>query len=218
MNIVFDLDGTLIHSAPDIHAAANRMLAGEGAAPLDMATLTSFIGNGIPKLVERAMRAREIPPTEHARLTQVMLDHYAENPATLTRLYPGIATLLPALKQANHKLGICTNKPEAPTRQILDLLGIADLFDVIIGGDSLGVKKPDPAPLQATFMGLGQDTPLYVGDSEVDAETAQRAEIPFALFTQGYRKVAVDDLTHAYRFDSFHDLAAIVAKHGQAAC
>lgn len=213
MNIVFDLDGTLIDSAPDIHAAANKMLADVGAAQLDMPTLISFIGNGIPKLVERAMRARDVPASDHARLTQSMLDHYAKDPATLTTLYDGINTLLPALKQSGHKLGICTNKPEAPTRQILDLLGITDLFDVIIGGDTLTVKKPDPAPLHAAFNALGEGTQLYVGDSEVDAETSERAAVPFALFTEGYRKVAVGDLTHAYTFATFKDFAAIVAKH-----
>lgn len=213
MNIVFDLDGTLIDSAPDIHAAANKMLTGIGAAPLDMPTLISFIGNGIPTLVERAMKARNIAPSEHARLTQSMLDHYAKDPATLTTLYDGIETLLPALKQAGHRLGICTNKPEAPTRQILDILGITDLFDVIIGGDTLAVKKPDPAPLHAAFKALGDEAKLYVGDSEVDAETSERAGVPFALFTEGYRKVAIADLTHAYTFATFRDFAEIVAKH-----
>lgn len=213
MNIVFDLDGTLIDSAPDIHAAANLMLAGEGAASLDLKTVTSFIGNGLPKLVERAMRARGIAMSEHARLDKVMLDFYDRDPATLTRLYPGLDSLLPGLKAAGHRLGVCTNKPEAPTRTILDVFGITELFDVIIGGDTLPVKKPDPAPLKAAFEALGEGARLYVGDSEVDAECAERAGVPIALFTEGYRKVPVDELTHAYAFADFGDLAGIVQKH-----
>ena len=210
MNIVFDLDGTLIDSAPDIRAAANIMLAGEGAAPLDMATTISFIGNGIPKLVERAMRARNLPAADHARLTEAMLDAYDKNPATLTRLYDGLGALLPRLRSDGHRLGICTNKPLAPTRQILDILGITGLFDVIIGGDTLAVKKPDPAPLNAAYEALGDGARLYVGDSEVDAETAERANVPFALFTQGYRKVPVEDLTHEIAFADFAELGAFI--------
>ncbi len=210
MNIVFDLDGTLIDSAPDIRAAANVMLAGEGAEPLDLPTTVSFIGNGIPKLVERAMRARGLPEAEHARLTQAMLAAYDKDPATLTRLYPGLDALLPALREGGHKLGVCTNKPLAPTRQILDIFGITGLFDVIIGGDTLPVKKPDPAPLEAAFAALGDGVRLYVGDSEVDAETAERANVPFALFTEGYRKVAVEELTHVLAFDHFEALGTYI--------
>ncbi len=212
-NIVFDLDGTLIHSAPDIHAAANHILADAEAEPLDLETVTSFIGNGIPKLVERVIRARDLDMKEHARMTQAMLDYYAKDPATLSILYEGIEPLLPALKADGHQIGICTNKPEAPTRAILDLFGITDLFDVIIGGDTLPVKKPDPAPLIAAFEALGDGQRLYVGDSEVDAETADRARVPFALFTEGYRKVAVADLPYAYTFDSFTKFGEIVQTH-----
>jgi len=213
VNIVFDLDGTLIDSAPDIRAAANVMLAGEGAAPLDMATTISFIGNGIPKLVERAMRARDLPMADHARLTQAMLEAYDKNPATLTRLYDGLEALLPALREDGHRLGVCTNKPLAPTRQILDIFGITELFDVIIGGDTLTVKKPDPAPLLAAYDALGEGGRLYVGDSEVDAETAERANVTFALFTEGYRKVPVEKLPHELAFADFSELGAYIVSN-----
>lgn len=207
--IVFDLDGTLIHSAPDIHAAANRMLADEGLAPLDLATVTSFIGNGIPKLVERVMRVRGIDAGEHARLTGVMGRHYGAAPADLTRPYPGLMPLLDGLKAAEIALGVCTNKPFAPTMEILRLLGMEQYFSAVIGGDTLEVKKPDPAPLHACFEALGADRRLYVGDSETDAETAERAGVPFALFTEGYRKVPVEKLTWIAKFDDFAGLAPI---------
>jgi phosphoglycolate phosphatase len=208
--IVFDLDGTLIHSAPDIHAAANRMLAEEGLEPLDLATITSFIGNGIPKLVERVMRTRGIDPGEHTRLVGVMGRHYNAAPADLTRPYPGLLPLLNTLKAQGVALGICTNKPLVPTMEILRLLDMTEFFSAVIGGDSLGVKKPDPAPLNACFETLGAVRRLYVGDSETDAETAERAGVPFALFTQGYRKVPVENLTHIARFDDFSRLLPIV--------
>ncbi len=210
VNIVFDLDGTLIHSAPDIQAAANAALAAEGADELDLETTITFIGNGVPKFAERAARLRNLGDGAAERITRAMLDFFDESPARYSRLYDGLAELLPALREDGHRLGICTNKPEGPARAILDILGIADLFEVVIGGDSLPVKKPDPAPLHAAYDALGEGARLYVGDSEVDAETAHRAGVPFALFTQGYRKVPVSDLPHTVAFDDFAELGAYI--------
>ncbi|MDH5797545.1 MAG: phosphoglycolate phosphatase, partial [Paracoccaceae bacterium] len=183
--VVFDLDGTLIDSAPDIQAAANKMLAAEGKAPLDLPTVTSFIGNGLPKLVERVMRARGISVDEHARLTEMTLGFYNAAPSNLTRLYPGVRQALETLRQANCQIGLCTNKPVEPTWGILKDFDLTRFFDVVVGGDSLAVKKPDPAPLNAAFENLGVGSRYYVGDSEVDAETAARANVPFLLFTEG---------------------------------
>ncbi len=209
--LVFDLDGTLIHSAPDIHAAANAMLANEGKEPLDLATITSFIGNGVPKLVERVMRARDLAPDQHPRLVSAMMRHYRDQNSALTRLFPGVMATLEGLKQTGCALGICTNKPEAATHDVLRDFALAQLFDVVIGGDSLAQRKPDPAPLVAAFRGLPTGVPrLYVGDSEVDAATAERAGVDFALFTKGYRKKPVDALPHVLAFDEFPALTAWV--------
>ncbi len=202
-SVVFDLDGTLVDSAPDIQAAANRMLETEGLAPLDLPTIVSFIGNGLPKLVERVMRVRGLDPGWHRELTQVTLDFYNRASADLTRPYPNMIASLETLAEAGFALGVCTNKPEAPARAILRALDIERFFGVLVGGDSLPVKKPDPAPLQRAFDSLGQGASLYVGDSEIDAETAERAGVEFALFTQGYRKLPVEEIVHAFRFDDF---------------
>ncbi|NNU80842.1 phosphoglycolate phosphatase [Halovulum dunhuangense] len=211
--IVFDLDGTLIDSAPDIRAAANAMLSELGAEDLDLPMLRSFIGNGTLKLVERALTARALPTDEgflhdaHHRFTA----HYNASPAALTVLYPGVEAALAALLDAGHVLGICTNKPEAPARAILKHFGMADLFPVVVGGDSLPVRKPDPAPLRTAYAALGAAPMLYVGDSEVDADTAAAAGLPFALFTEGYRKSPVAALRHDFAFDHFDALPAHVA-------
>lgn len=210
--IVFDLDGTLIDSAPDIHAAVNRMLEAEALAPLDLATVTSFIGNGIPKLVERVMRARDIPADRHDRLTAVTLEFYSRASTERTQLYPGLREVLPELQAQGFALGVCTNKPEAPARDILHRMDLARYFSVVIGGDALPVKKPDPAPLLAAFEGLGRARQLYVGDSEIDAETARRAGVPFLLFTEGYRKSPVDTLPHLARFSDFSALPGLVTQ------
>ena len=209
--IVFDLDGTLVDSAPDIHAAVNRMLADTGHAPLDLATVTDFIGNGIPQLVRLVMQARGIEDHHHDEMLARMLDHYTARPAELTRPYPGVVKALTALCDAHYRLGVCTNKFTAPSQQILGALGIAGFFDVVVGGDSLAVKKPDPAPLDMAFGALGGPPLLYVGDSEVDAKTAQAAGLRFALFTEGYRKSPMADLPHDYAFSHHDALPALVS-------
>ena len=118
---------------------------------------------------------------------------------------------LDALRAAGHLLGICTNKPVVPARNVLDHLGMTDRFGVVLGGDSLAVKKPDPAPLHAALEALGDGPALYVGDSEVDAETAAAAGLPFLLFTEGYRKRPAEELPQAGRFRAFADLPGLVA-------
>lgn len=201
--IVFDLDGTLVDSAPDIAAAANRMLADRGEMPLSLDQVIGFIGHGIPNLVRLIMEERAIPTAEHAGMTASMLAHYTAQPADLTRPYPGVIDALDTLRSRGHRLGVCTNKFRAPAMQILQALDMAQHFDAVLGGDSLPVKKPDPAPLLACFDALGGERLIYVGDSEVDAETALAAGIDFALFTRGYRKAAIETLPHAIAFDDF---------------
>lgn len=211
--IVFDLDGTLIDSAPDIHAAVNRMLDDEGLEALSLAKVTSFIGNGLPHLVKLSMDARGMEASRHAEVTASVLSYYNAASTELTQLYPGVKAALEAFRAEGFKLGVCTNKPKAPTLDILAAYGVDHMFGAVLGGDSLPVRKPDPAPLIQTFADLDATRMLYVGDSEIDAQTAQSASVPFALFTQGYRKAAVDELTHMARFDDFAELADIVAAH-----
>ncbi|NEX48005.1 phosphoglycolate phosphatase [Rhodobacter sp. ETT8] len=212
MQLVFDLDGTLVDSAPDIHAAVARMLAGEGLPPLDLATVTSFIGNGLPKLVERVIVRVGLDMRQHPRLTKATLHHYSAASSDLTRPYPGVVAALTALQQAGHLMGVCTNKPVAPARDVLRDLGLAPFFSAVIGGDSLPVAKPDPAPLHACIAALGGGPTLYIGDSEVDAATATAAGVPFALFTEGYRKTSVADLAPLMQFSDFDDLPFLLAQ------
>lgn len=208
--VVFDLDGTLIDSAPDIRAAANRMLAEQGIAPLDLPTIISFIGNGLPKLVERVMMCTGLDMARHAELTAVTLAHYNAAATDLTRPYPGVVEALEALQAAGHVLALCTNKPEEPARLILRDLRLERYFNGVVGGDTLTVKKPDPAPLLHIIRHLGGGPAIYVGDSEVDAETAVRAGVRFALFSGGYRKTPVSAIPHDDLFDDFAVLPGLV--------
>lgn len=209
--IVFDLDGTLIDSAPDIHASANGVLADEGLGEITLQQARSFIGHGAGVFVSRLMAAVGLgEDTEtHDRILGNFLERYETEPK-LTRLYPNVAETLHGLKDQGFTLGLCTNKPLSPTKVVLRHFDLLPLFDVVIGGDSLPVRKPDPGPLNTVFLEIGQRG-LFVGDSEVDAETAQRAAVPFALYTEGYRKTPVSELYHSRSFQDFADLPAIAA-------
>lgn len=208
--VIFDLDGTLIDSAPDIHASINLMLADFGYDALDLKTVTSFIGNGLPTLVERTMRHLSIDLSCHAEMTQAALAHYNVNTAGLTTLYADVLPVLTALRQNGHKLGLCTNKPFEPAQSVLHEFQMDHLFDHVVGGDSLPTRKPDPDMLRAVINALGADRVLYVGDSEVDYETAQNAGVPFALFTQGYRKHSLDYFKNALCFDKYERLPTLI--------
>ncbi len=207
--IAFDLDGTLVHSAPDLHAAANVMLATLGRRTLSLGEVTSFVGNGVPKLVERCVEATGGPDP---RAIDLFRTHYDAHPADLTRLYPGAEDMLTHLIGAGYVLGICTNKPEAPTQTILHTLGLDSHFGAVVGGDTLPVKKPDPAPLTECFQRLGGTPLLYVGDSEIDAATARAAHIPFALFSAGYRRSPVDQIPHDHLFDDLAEIPGLLTR------
>lgn len=213
--VIFDLDGTLVDSVPDIHAATAAFLAERGHQPLDLATITGFVGNGVPVLLERVLRAvgeAADPESLQAALPRFNVI-YGAAPSALSRLYPGVAETLETLAAAGYALGICTNKPEGPARQLLADLGIDGFFTALTGGDTLAARKPDPALLRHTAGRLAVDLAAvaYVGDSEVDAATAAAAEVPFLLFTEGYRKTPVAEIAHHAALSSFGELPALLA-------
>ena len=211
--LIFDLDGTLVDSAPDIHAGVNAILAEHGLAPLPFDTVRGFIGGGVPILITRVMRALGLPddPARHADMSARFIARYEHDPGGLTRPYPGVEAALNALTLP---LALCTNKPEGPTRTLLAHLGWTDRFATLVCGDSLPVRKPDPAPLHHAIAAMGGGPVLFVGDSEVDAETAARAGVPLLLFTQGYRKTPLADLPHHAAFDHWDDFPALIRRGG----
>ena len=206
--IVFDLDGTLIDSAHDIQAMANASLKALGAAPLTMDETRSFIGKGIDAFVQRMRAARDIPGDAHDDLLSDMSARY-ETAVALTRPYPGVLSALEMLRQ-NHRLGICTNKLTRPCIAVLKHLSLDPYFASVWGGDNPIARKPDPRPLMAAFEELGDGPKIFVGDSEVDAETARRAGVSFLLFTNGYRHSEIEDIPHCRHFSDFRSLPAIV--------
>lgn len=208
--LIFDLDGTLIDSVPDLLAAVNRMLVAEDQTPMERTEVQSYVGDGAPMLVRRVMAARGLAEDRHAELTDRLVADYTARSSELTRVYPNVLETLAALRRGGHCLGLCTNKPGGATRTVLSALGLADLFDAVVSGDSLPQKKPHPAPLQAVVSALGAPA-LYIGDSEVDARTAEAARLPFLLYTEGYLRVPLSEISAAQTFRDFAELPNIVA-------
>ena len=209
--LIFDLDGTLIDSAPDIHAAANKVFAARGLRGFAFETVRGFIGNGVGVLVSRLLESHGLDG-QGALQAELVADFVKlyEEAFDLTSLYPNVAEALSQLHAAGHPLAICTNKPEAPARAALRHFRLDRLFPVVIGGDTLPRRKPDPAPLRAAMSALGVGEAIFVGDSEVDAETARAAGVPLALFAGGYRKAAPEALGAKLIFDDHAALPRLV--------
>jgi len=207
-SIVFDLDGTLIHSAPDLHASACKMLEDFNLPMLTLDQVISFIGNGVPILVQRCVDATGGDTAIYDDALKRFHTHYLADPIALTVAYPGVIDMLTTLKDEGFSLGICTNKSDGMTTEVLRGLGLDGYFDAVVGGETLPVRKPAPDPLHHAFEQLGESRAggLYVGDSEVDAETAGAAARDFALFAGGYRKTPVTELRTHFIFDDFADL------------
>ena len=197
--VIFDLDGTLVDSAPDILLAINKLLAEEGRPALTLEEVSAMIGDGAPKLVQRAVNATgegdalEDLPT----LTGRFLGFYEGHTTDLTRPYPGVPEALQRLRSAGMRMGICTNKPERPTRELLRDLHLAPYFQVVLGGDTVeGVKKPDPRLIHALLDALGARPAeaVMVGDAANDVAAARAAGIPVILRAGGYTRVPAKEL------------------------
>lgn len=213
MSIVFDLDGTLVESAPAIRDIANALMAEMKLPALDLAETRHYVGNGAGRFLEQALEARgALRPEEFAERLSRFMVLYAEARPDANKPMPGSEAAMTQLAADGHRLAICTNKPMAPTRALIYALGWHELVNVIVAGDTLPERKPHPAPLLKAIAELKQPFALYVGDSDVDAATAEAANVPFLLYTEGYRKRPVEELTHAARFQSFDELPELVAR------
>ncbi|ADE85571.1 phosphoglycolate phosphatase [Rhodobacter capsulatus] len=209
--LIFDLDGTLIDSAPAIHKVSNDVLTGRGYAPLSLDQIRSFVGQGAPHLVRCLLTtAGEDPEGPLFDAIYADLVGRYETDVAGNTLYPGVITALQRLQAMGCPMAITTNKPYKPALAAIAHVGLSDYFQLVIGGDSLPTRKPNPEMVQEAQRLLGRDHALYIGDSEIDAQTAQNAGLPFLIYTEGYRKTPVEDLPHAAKFSDFNALPGIV--------
>ncbi|MFZ4409168.1 MAG: phosphoglycolate phosphatase [Paracraurococcus sp.] len=188
---VFDLDGTLVDSAPDIHAALDRLMAGQGRPGFARTEVTSMIGDGVRVLVERATAARGLVFSE-SLLASFTAD-YTARAAEATALFPGIAAALDALAAEGWRLAVCTNKPAAATAALLSALGLDGRFAAVGGGDSFPVRKPDPGHLLGTLHQAGGDPAraVMIGDHSNDVRAAQGAGLACLFAGWGYGTAAM---------------------------
>ncbi len=219
--VLFDLDGTLIDSSPDLHTAANKLLAEGNRRAVTLAELTDMVGDGVPKLIERAYEAtgEAVPEGTLEALTKRYLEFYEPHCTDLTVAFPGTTDCLKQLQDAGYALAVCTNKPYVATLEILSGLGLAEFFTVVIGGDTLpGIKKPDPRHLLAALdkLGLGADQAVMIGDNANDVNAAKGAAIPVIVCRFGYTKGPAENLGGDLIIDHFDDLAGTLAKLGAA--
>lgn len=203
--VIFDLDGTLIHSLPDLTAAINHILAQEGREPVSEAELGPMVGDGAHTLVERAFAARGGLPGDVAPLLARFLEHYEANATVLTRPFEQVVDTLIRLKEHGILLAVCTNKPTAATHEILRALELDQYFAVVVGGDDTPALKPNPAHIDAvlTRLGVARDEAVMVGDSVNDVLAAKGAGLPAIVVSFGYSRTPVADLGADLVVDEF---------------
>jgi phosphoglycolate phosphatase len=189
--VLFDLDGTLVHSAPDLAAAVNRMLHDLGHAEQPLENVITWVGNGMTRLVKRALTGdmhAEPDAGLFARALTLFKTHYAAHLAVHTKPYAGTPAVLETLAGRGFSLGCVTNKPAMFTVPLLQQLGLDKYFRVVVSGDTTPVRKPDPAPLRHACEALGIDAAraMLVGDSANDVQAARNAGMPVICVSYGY--------------------------------
>ena len=214
--LLFDLDGTLADTAGDLCETMNVILSRHGRARVPEARVRHLVGGGARLLMERGFEETGDPVTDTLldQTFQEFIDYYSEHIADHTVLWPGMEPLLKRLAAAGINMAVCTNKVEFLARQVLAALHIDQYFPVVIGGDTLPVKKPDPEHLFAAVRLLGGDnaSTIMVGDSEADIDAAINAEMPSICVSFGYSRLPVEELGATAIIDHFDEFPAALAK------
>jgi phosphoglycolate phosphatase len=210
--LIFDLDGTLADTSPDLLGATNAVLAARGRPRLDLDHLRHMVGFGAVALISQAMAASGAPVADGdmPALVEIFLDHYRRHIADGTRLFPDVAETLAALKQEGARLGVLTNKPQELTDLLLPRLGLVDLFSAVYGAGRKPYAKPDPRIFHDIVMDLsgpaGKGPAVMIGDSITDLNTARAAGAPCILMSYGFTPVAASELGADLVLDEFRQL------------
>ena len=212
--IVFDLDGTLVDTAPDLLAALDALFAREGLPRVRSAELRNMIGGGARALIERALGEQRVTVTrgDVDRLYESYIAHYADHIAEASRLFPGLEQALDARAENGCRFAVCTNKLEFLAVRLLEELSIAGRFAAICGQDTFGLQKPDPEVLRRTVARAGGEMQgaVMVGDSATDIDMARSAAIPVVAVDFGYTETPVSQLGPDRIISRFDDLPAAV--------
>ena len=213
--IVFDLDGTLVDTAPDLISALNVVLDREGLPPVPLDSARNMIGAGARKLIERGLEVegRAATVSDIERMTRDFIAYYADHIAEGSRPFEGLEGALDALAARGCRLAVCTNKLEWLSKRLLDQLGLSPRFAAICGADTFGVAKPDPAILRQTVARAGGalSSTIMVGDAGTDIGVARRAGVPVIGVSFGYTDVPIEDLKPDRLIHHMRDLPAAVA-------
>src|SRR3954453_7895437 len=212
--VVFDLDGTLVDTAPDLISALNFVLVREGLPAVPLKSARNMIGAGARKLIERGLEldGRQAGVADITRLTNDFIDHYAAHIADESRPFEGLEGALDDLSARGYRFAVCTNKLEWLSKLLLDQLGLGSRFSAICGADTFGVSKPDPAILQQTVAraGGGLASTVMVGDAGPDVGVARRANVPVVGVDFGYTDVPMAELKPNRLIGHMRELPAAV--------
>ncbi len=212
--IIFDLDGTLVESAPVIQGVANTLMSELGHRDFELSEVHDFIGDGTRVFLERAFATLSVKCSaeafeqHHERLVAL----HAAVPGSASEPMPGAEQVLHQLHSEGFAIGMCTNKPGAATHNIIEARQWAGMITSVVAGDTLPERKPDPKPLITAANQLDHERAIYVGDSEVDEATARAAGFPFLFFTEGYCEADVNELTFAAKFSHYSELMPLIQK------
>ncbi|MCK4951307.1 MAG: phosphoglycolate phosphatase [Gammaproteobacteria bacterium] len=216
--VLIDVDGTLVDSVPDLAWCVDRMMEHLELPTHGEAKVREWVGNGVERLVRRALIGKlEGEPEESLfqKAYPVFLDLYAENTSKRSSLYPGVKEGLAYLKQAGYKLGCVTNKAAQFTEPLLQDLGIYDDFAIVVSGDTLEKKKPDPMPLlhAAEFFDVAPESSMMLGDSVSDVKAARAAGFQIVCMTYGYNHgVDIREAEPDAVIDSMEQLSSLLEK------
>jgi phosphoglycolate phosphatase len=212
--LIFDLDGTLADTAPDLLGATNAVLTARGRPQLDLEHLRHMVGFGAVALIAQAMEASGAPVTQEEMppLIEIFLDHYRHHIADGTRLFADVAETLAALKAAGARLGVLTNKPQELTDLLLPRLNLTDLFTAVYGAGRKPYTKPDPRIFQDVVADCGGGSAVMIGDSITDLNTARAAGAPCILMSYGFTPVPAAELGADMVLDAFADLPEALRK------
>ncbi|MEL6861874.1 MAG: HAD-IA family hydrolase [Pseudomonadota bacterium] len=209
--LVFDLDGTLIETAPDLHDALNHTLATKGLAPVTLDTIRMMIGDGAKAMIRKGLDFHGVAADEDEirdELWPIFLEHYQQNITRLSEPYDHCVETLETLKQDRATLAVCTNKSQRLAEQVLSGLNMDGWFNAVIGGDALGFKKPDGRHIVQTVEKAGgrQERAIMVGDAWTDERAARHAELPFVFVSFGYGTLSRQPYDRLRSIDHWRDM------------